>query len=68
MIDKWHFYAYVSQQIKDFGYETLYKQNGQALLDRLANRCEENFEIVRWPEDEEILEVIKEFKKENNYV
>lgn len=60
----WHLMRYVAQQIRALGGEDVYKQYGQQMIDSIVSKCTENFgmEIVRYPEDEEIIEVINYFK------
>ena len=60
----WQLMRYIAQQIRALGGEDVYKQYGQQMIDSIKANCTENFgtEIVRYPEDEEIIEVINYFK------
>lgn len=60
---KWIFCMYIAQQIKKIAGKEVYEKYGQKIIDSITARCEENFEIVRYPEDDEILEVINEVIK-----
>ena len=58
MIDKWHFCIYVAQQIELLYGPDIYHACGQDAIDILMTWCEENFEVIRYPDDDEIVEVI----------
>ena len=59
-MDKWNFYRALQQDIIDLTDEDTYHAYGQDVMAVLECLCSENFEIVRYPSEEEILEVIKE--------
>lgn len=59
----WHFCQYVKQQVLEFAGEDFYKEHGEYIMDILMNNCSEDFEFVRYPEDEEIKLVINEVYK-----
>lgn len=63
----WILMGYIRQQIGKLGGEELYKHYGQQMINSVVNKCTENFgtEIVRYPEDEEIAEVIMHFRRLN---
>ena len=54
----WQFCMYVAQQITKLAGEEFYKQHGQAVINILMDACSSNWEITRYPTDEEILEII----------
>ena len=60
---KWNFCMYVAQQIEKIAGKEFYKRHGKEVIDIIMAKCEYNFEIVRYPEDEEIVEVINEVIK-----
>ena len=59
MIDGWNFCSCVAQDIKKFVGEEIYKQFGQEIIDYLMSKCSEDFDIVRYPDDEEVIKAIK---------
>ena len=63
----WHLMRYIAQQIRVLGGEDVYKQYGQQMIDSIKANCTENFgtEITRYPEDEEIVEVINAYRNLN---
>lgn len=62
----WNFCQYVAQQIEEIAGEEFYKKHGQEVLGLLMIQCEENFDIVRYPEDEEILILIEKIRKRDS--
>lgn len=59
MIGGWNFCSCVAQDIKRLAGEEFYKQYGQYVIDCVMTRCSEGLDIVRYPEDEEVLKVIE---------
>ena len=61
----WHLMCYTSQKIRNLGGAEIYTKYGQQMIDSIVAKCTENFgtKIVRYPEDEEIIEVINYFKQ-----
>lgn len=59
-MDKWNFYKVLQQDIIDLTDEDTYHTYGQDVMAVLECLCSENFEIVRYPSEEEILEIIAE--------
>lgn len=58
IVGQWFFCDCARKDIVRFAGEEVYKQIGQQVIDALINLCSENFEIVRFPEDEEVLDMI----------
>ncbi len=58
-MDKLNFYRALKQDIIDLTDEDTYHAYGQDAMAVLECLCSENFEITRYPSEEEILEVIK---------
>lgn len=63
-MDKWNFYRGLKQDIIDLTDEDTYDVYGQDVMAVLECLCSENFEIVRYPSKEEILEVIADVQSE----
>ena len=59
-MDKWNFCRALRQDIIGLTDEDTYYTYGQDAMAVLECLCSENFEIVRYPSKEEILEVIAE--------
>lgn len=57
-MNQWNFYRYLKQRIIDLTDEDTYHAYGQDVMAVLEFWCTENFEITRYPEDEEILAAI----------
>ena len=65
-MDKWNFYRALKQDIIDFTDEDTYHAYGQDVMAVLEYLCSENFEIVKYPSKEEILEVIADVQSEDH--
>lgn len=59
-MSSWQWMCCVSEDIKRLAGKEFYYEHGQKVMNILRRNCSENFEIVSYPEDEEILAVIKE--------
>ena len=59
-MSKWGFYMGLKQDIIQLAGQDVYDAYGQDVMAILECLCTENFEIVRYPNEEEILNVIKE--------
>lgn len=65
-MDKWNFCRALRQDIIDLTDEDTYDAYGQDVMAILECLCSENFEIVRYPSEEEILEVITDVQSEDH--
>ena len=63
-IGQWFFCSCVKQDIIRFAGEEVYAPIGQQVIDALRNKCSENFELVRFPEDEEVIDMVYKVQKE----
>ena len=59
-MDKWNFYRALKQDIIDLTDEDTYDAYGQDIMAVLECMCSDLFEIVRYPNEEEILAAIVE--------
>ena len=57
---RWSFYLDMSNDIRRLAGDEVYDKIGQDVMDTLLARCSSNGKIVRYPDDEAILEAIKE--------
>ena len=64
----WHWMCCTARDIERLGGEEVYKQYGQQILDYLKSQCSENWEIVRYPEDEEVVKAINEIVEYYNHI
>lgn len=60
MIDKFDFYRGVFDDIYRLVDRNVTEKYAQYIYECIEAKCSENFKIVRWPEDEEILEIVSE--------
>ena len=60
---RWSFYMDMSNDIRRLAGDEVYDKIGQDVMDTLLARCSSNFEIIRYPDDEEIIAVINELTK-----
>lgn len=63
-IDSWSFCMAAAEDIKRLAGEEIYKQIGQRVIYVLQVRCSENFELVRYANDDDVLAVIDLVQKE----
>ena len=59
-MDKWIFYTALKQDIICIAGEDIYNKYGQAAVTILENLCTEDSEIVRYPSQDEIYNVMYE--------
>lgn len=59
-MDRWSFYMGISNDIRRLAGDEIYDKIGQVAMDTLLARCSNGAEIVRYPDDEEIFEIIQE--------
>lgn len=64
-MNHWSFYMGLSNDIRRLAGDEVYDKIGQDVMDTLLARCSEHFEVVRYPDDEEILEVISKLTEQN---
>lgn len=64
-MDRWSFYMAMSNDIRRLAGDAVYDKIGKDVMDTLLARCFEHFEVVRYPDDEEILAVIQELTVQN---
>ena len=64
-MNRWSFYMGLSNDIRRLAGDEGYDKIGQDIMDTLLARCSEHFEVVRYPDDEEILEAINELTAQN---
>lgn len=64
-MDQWSFCMGVKDDIINLSNQETYDKYGQQILDILMNMCSENFEVVRWPEEQEVLDVIAHVTTQN---
>ena len=64
-MNRWGFYMGLSNDIRRLAGDEVYDKIGQDVMDTLLARCSSNCKIVRYPDDEEILEAIKELTSQN---
>lgn len=65
-MDNWNFYRALQQDIINLTDEDTYHAYGQDVMAVLECMCSENFEIVRYPSEEDILEVIADVQSEDH--
>ena len=60
----WDFCQAAAQDIKRLAGEYVYKQIGQRVIYVLQIRCSENFELVKYADDDDVLATITLVQKE----
>lgn len=63
-ICSWNFCQAAAQDIKRLAGENIYKQIGQRVIYVLQIRCSENFQLVRYADDDDVFAAIKLVQKE----
>lgn len=65
----WHLMGYIKQQIHKLGGSEVYQQYGQPMVDYVVDKCTMHFgtAIVKYPDDEEIIETINYFSNKKQY-
>lgn len=61
-----HWMRCVAQDIRKMAGDEIYQRYGQEIIDCLKRTCSENFEIARYPDDDEIGKAIEKAILHNN--